>query len=1458
MALKINDSIPCNPNNKGQDRQANEIEYIVIHNTAGRKAYTAEAGAQDYHNNNKDGVCPHYFVDDENIYQSNSPLNASRHCQGGNWQNPDCPARNSNSIGIEMCEQDDKGTISTKTEENVIWLCQTLKNTYPSIKGIYRHSDVCGFGWKTCPRAFIGPDERINGSPTGAFADGATRFANFKTKVGIDGGGTFSGPTSNTGDSFMDIIKFLVSEGSKNKWRYFGDSGEYKDVHYGGKTFQVRPDCSGLAQAALQMLFDDQTIVITSHSLTDGTSDKILQPFGMTKRSFTSVADLQVGDILAKVAGNTHHVEIYAGNGQDYNWGGTEVIQSGNTVTTDTDWQVVWSGHQGANSGTSGGTYTTTSLYATLTGEQTSAIAEANERIIANLNEQGVVAEEADGYVKMDFSKTIKDVIKYTNVHKIDGLQYNPNAMTRKDFKQDYIVIVRKKLYFAGSMTSEENYLRLYVLDNWNSINTNHDTNSSENSASVTLTGGTRVTCINNESNVNYPDYETLLNSILSIDDEGESNEHKWRISDSSWNSTTTNVDYKSLIKARQAKYGWRYAEKCDFEPMDEIIIYSKSRYTKDESGKYIFRKIFFGFIESVQKTFTAGNQNPRIQISAKDQFKLLKQSYVNQSPSFFPGRFNNGKVDISFDTDKYGSFIYNEPLAYGLENASEEQLKNLQKKFIQNNIFAGQYADDILKQICSAAGIPDKYLEKRIEPIKKVPYLMGALQTSFDMYSASFETRANFASKIAEICFMEFFFDEEGNATFKIPTYVLGSNTLRPNNDNTDYVLTSFEGIHDKLISKDNSLQVVKQFCHLVEPILYTTTEGETLRDISNKFYNTINYAVEIQNLNIGQCQEYNTVKPLPVMTILVLKFNTQDKNARAEYRQLMANNAVTNYANRLYNQSIDEYQEDRKLTMAYLTDPDIRVIPDEDIISFTLTDSDQDIYTAVDIQGNTFMGLYDSDPSLQIRRTVAEWSAILKFGVRVATPVSTPFISSEDDAELLGNMMLLKSYAARYKGQLQLIEDCDIKVGTPIRLFTYDEHPNAEDEEYVQIADLDQKQSIYYVNSISRSISSSGLSTMTLSLTGGRMLGQESIFDIMDSLYMDFYKEPKDQDFNGAWALFNGSDTSSSSSTSSGGYNYTGITEDDLPSTIPGLENDLGDINNAKKIYLYTLNAGLNQSIEMACGWLGNAYAESRFNPDEVTGSHHGIYQWSDAPGDERWDGSTTLGGQLDLWKKELQSSEKNTYNELMNATTKTPENYADIIRLKYERCGNQGMESRRKVAKAFYEAWKDVKGSGTETPNENNTNNNTTTSNTANTNNNQQQTTQQKATIGDVVYCKDPKLCQLVSLSAEQKSILAFTYKNGLAQYGNRWAIQIGDTYAQPGQLVTLTLGNNNVCNCIVIDNYSDVRGDFNVGFYGTALPETLKMQSVVKIEAGLVVGLKYKTRVVVEDKTELTGG
>ena len=88
-------------------------------------------------------------------------------------------------------------------------------------------------------------------------------------------------------------------------------------------------------------------------------------------------------------------------------------------------------------------------------------------------------------------------------------------------------------------------------------------------------------------------------------------------------------VQYNDLQRTREKAYDWAYAEKCAFEPMDEVYIFSKSS-KRNKKGEYPFIQIFFGYITTVQKTYQAGQGGPQIIINADDQIKLLQYSRIS------------------------------------------------------------------------------------------------------------------------------------------------------------------------------------------------------------------------------------------------------------------------------------------------------------------------------------------------------------------------------------------------------------------------------------------------------------------------------------------------------------------------------------------------------------------------------------------------------------------------------------------------------------------------------------------------------------------------------------------------------------------------------------------------------------------------------------------------------------
>lgn len=137
--------------NYGGTRQLSQIKYIVIH-------YTANDGDTDENNsihfkNNDVDASAHYFVDDDSITQSVPDNYIAWHCGAKKYKHSQC--RNTNSIGIEICDDVKNGVIypSAKTIENVLDLTKSLMKKYNVPKeNIIRHFDVTG---KLCPAYWV-------------------------------------------------------------------------------------------------------------------------------------------------------------------------------------------------------------------------------------------------------------------------------------------------------------------------------------------------------------------------------------------------------------------------------------------------------------------------------------------------------------------------------------------------------------------------------------------------------------------------------------------------------------------------------------------------------------------------------------------------------------------------------------------------------------------------------------------------------------------------------------------------------------------------------------------------------------------------------------------------------------------------------------------------------------------------------------------------------------------------------------------------------------------------------------------------------------------------------------------------------------------------------------------------------------------------------------------------------
>lgn len=143
----------ANPANYGGSRNTSAIKYLIYHYTA-NKTDKAKSNA-NYFKNNVVKASAHYFVDENDIYQSVEDLKIAYSVGGTKWS--DCKSTgggsmygkitNANSISIEMCSTN--GEISDATIQNAVKLGKELMKKYNiPISNVYRHFDVNG---KHCP-----------------------------------------------------------------------------------------------------------------------------------------------------------------------------------------------------------------------------------------------------------------------------------------------------------------------------------------------------------------------------------------------------------------------------------------------------------------------------------------------------------------------------------------------------------------------------------------------------------------------------------------------------------------------------------------------------------------------------------------------------------------------------------------------------------------------------------------------------------------------------------------------------------------------------------------------------------------------------------------------------------------------------------------------------------------------------------------------------------------------------------------------------------------------------------------------------------------------------------------------------------------------------------------------------------------------------------------------------------
>lgn len=147
----------CHPGNRGGARNPDDIRYLVYHYT-GNDGDRAVNNAK-YYQSTVVGASAHYFVDDEEIYQSVGDLFIAWAVGGRKWS--DCRqtgggslygmVTNANSISIEMCDTVRDGRImaSEATLERAAALGRELMEKYDiPVERVVRHFDVTG---KHCP-----------------------------------------------------------------------------------------------------------------------------------------------------------------------------------------------------------------------------------------------------------------------------------------------------------------------------------------------------------------------------------------------------------------------------------------------------------------------------------------------------------------------------------------------------------------------------------------------------------------------------------------------------------------------------------------------------------------------------------------------------------------------------------------------------------------------------------------------------------------------------------------------------------------------------------------------------------------------------------------------------------------------------------------------------------------------------------------------------------------------------------------------------------------------------------------------------------------------------------------------------------------------------------------------------------------------------------------------------------
>ena len=137
----------CNPGNYGGTLK--NVQYIVVHWTS-NQGDTAKNNA-DYFAREVVKASAHYFVDENEVWNSVPPDRQAWHVGAKSYVHPYC--RNANSIGVEMCLTGKGYVLRRGTIERAVKLVRELLQKYDvPLNHVLMHHDVTG---KYCPGPFV-------------------------------------------------------------------------------------------------------------------------------------------------------------------------------------------------------------------------------------------------------------------------------------------------------------------------------------------------------------------------------------------------------------------------------------------------------------------------------------------------------------------------------------------------------------------------------------------------------------------------------------------------------------------------------------------------------------------------------------------------------------------------------------------------------------------------------------------------------------------------------------------------------------------------------------------------------------------------------------------------------------------------------------------------------------------------------------------------------------------------------------------------------------------------------------------------------------------------------------------------------------------------------------------------------------------------------------------------------